>query len=251
MNFSEIKGRNYIFDRGNSFTKWAVYRKNELINASYFPNSQSVDFFRNFEPIEADGNVIYATVSGPIAGLDLVLGKENITLAFNSMVPLPIKNNYQTPETLGPDRLASAVAAASLFPNEASLVIDIGTCLTFETITTNASYIGGCISPGLRMRFRALNRFTEKLPIIEPEVPESYFGNTTVSAINHGVVLGMIGEINYHILHNTKEFGKINVLVTGGDAPFFKNHIATPFMHLPNLVLDGLNTVLNYNLTLL
>ncbi len=168
---------------------------------------------------------------------------------LNPDTPLPIKNDYLSPKTLGKDRLANAVAAwAEGEKNISTLIIDAGTCIKYDFLQSNHSYTGGAISLGLQMRAQALQHFTARLPLIAPYTPTHEQGRNTVEAINMGVVRGLAAEINAFYQHyQAMANDKIKVILTGGDIIFLQKWANFPNVSEPNLVLKGLYQILKYN----
>ena len=165
-------------------------------------------------------------------------------LSHNSR--LPFKNEYETPETLGTDRLAAVAGACFMFPGNDVLVIDAGTALTFDFLA-GGIYHGGNISPGIRIRFKALNKFTGKLPLVSPTEKFRSPGRNTMDAIIAGVVTGVIYEINEYIRTFKENHTDCNVVLTGGDSRFLRNKINHKITYVPDIVMDGLNHILEYN----
>ena len=161
--------------------------------------------------------------------------------------PLPIQNKYKTPKTLGKDRLAAVVAAKELYPRKHCLVIDAGTCITYDLITKESVYLGGAISPGMDMRFQAMNTFTAKLPLVKRKKTTNLIGNTTNSALQSGGVLGAVFEMEGFIRAYRKDFSPLTVILTGGAADFFAIFLKTKIFVHHNLILIGLNKLLNHN----
>jgi type III pantothenate kinase len=162
---------------------------------------------------------------------------------FTSKTPIPVKNLYGTPDTLGCDRLAAAVGVNYLFPSSDCMVIDCGTAITVDFIGHGGEFLGGNISPGLQTRFKALNAFTDQLPLCHITDNVQTIGTTTDTAISSGVLQGAIYEIERYIEQNPH----YNVIFTGGDALFFAKHIKNSIFVVFNLVFIGLNRVLSYN----
>ena len=169
-------------------------------------------------------------------------------IEFNHLTPVPVINLYKTPVTLGVDRLAAAIGASCLFPGENLLIIDAGTAITYDLVTKNNEYLGGNISPGLNMRFKALNHFTGKLPLVTPQMEFQTLGRDTESAIRAGVQLGLIFEVEQTIRYFSTKYTKLKVILTGGDAGFFDKILKNTIFVQFNLALFGLNKVLEYNL---
>lgn len=162
-------------------------------------------------------------------------------------IELPITNKYHSPETLGRDRIALVVGAAALFPKSDILVIDAGTCITYDFINAEAEYLGGSISMGVEMRFRALNQFTAKLPLVQPEDLDSHIGDTTETSIQTGLQCGVVYEMQGFIAAYRAQYPDLRVLITGGDANFFESRFKNQIFAVPNLVLKGLNQILTHN----
>lgn len=161
--------------------------------------------------------------------------------------PLPFVNSYTTKSTLGNDRIAAIAGACALFPSKNVLVIDAGTAITYDLKTASEEYLGGNISPGLAMRFRALNQYTANLPLVEPSDEFSLFGDSTITAIQNGVQNAIVFEINGYLESLRNKYGDLMVILTGGDAHFFDNKLKKPIFVVSDLTLIGLNFILQYN----
>ena len=162
--------------------------------------------------------------------------------AFSPQFPSPLKLDYQTPETLGPDRFAAAVGAYALFPKQNSLILDFGTCLKIDFVEKGGIFKGGAISPGINMRYQALHTFTAKLPLLSrPEqIPEYLSGKSTPESLHAGVILGILAEAEGIIERYKETMGQINILFTGGDASYFEGRLKNAIFVPQNLVLLGL-----------
>jgi type III pantothenate kinase len=155
---------------------------------------------------------------------------------------------YQSAETLGLDRIANAVGAAALYPAQNVLSIQVGTCLVCDVVNEKGEYLGGSISPGIKMRFEALNYNTKKLPLLrEPYAPSYFLGTDTYSSIGSGVINGICFEIEGFIAHYQAHYAPLVVILTGGDALFLQNSIKNTIFAAPNVVLTGLNEIIKYN----
>ena len=168
-------------------------------------------------------------------------------LRFTSSTPVPITNRYRTPQTLGSDRLAAAVGARSLKPGKDLLIIDAGTCVTYEVIDALGNYWGGNIAPGMHMRLRALHEFTAKLPLVEAEGAVPGMGYDTDTAIRSGVLRGMKYEIEGYIRSMRAKYPKHLVFLTGGDKINFDTTIKSIIFADKFIVPRGLNKILDYN----
>ncbi|OWY21283.1 type III pantothenate kinase [Sphingobacteriales bacterium UPWRP_1] len=170
---------------------------------------------------------------------------------FSHQTPVPVKNAYQTPATLGLDRLAAVVGAQHRFPQTNLLVIDAGTCITYDFLDAGGTYHGGGISPGIATKFKALHTFTGRLPLITVQPAETanipLVGNNTQNSILSGVIWGTIAEVAGIVHQYRQQFDPLKILFTGGDAIFFENRLKSKIFACPNLVPEGLNKILLYN----
>ena len=162
-------------------------------------------------------------------------------------IQLPIKVNYGTPDSLGSDRIANAVGANKLYPNQKVLSIQAGSCLVCDFINEKNEYLGGSISPGIDMRFKALRKYTKKLPLVKKNLTEGIIGTSTEESILNGVMNGIVFEIEGTIAAYTQQYGDMKVLLTGGDADLLQKSIKFPIFAAPNIVLWGLFEILRYN----
>jgi type III pantothenate kinase len=240
---------NVIIDAGNTATKIAFFEKNQLI-AMY--SHVSLEDITNHIRQHAPANGIICSVNQDSTSLqELLQPYLDKILILDHLLPVPITNRYQTPQTLGKDRLAAVCGATYLYAEYACLVIDMGTCITYDFVDEQKNYWGGSISPGLRMRFKAMHTFTARLPLLEPETDTiNLTGTNTIEAMQSGVVHGMTCEIEGIIKEYRKKFGKLHVIFCGGDATFFENKIKESIFVIPELVLVGLNRILEYNVSL-
>jgi len=231
-------------DIGNTLTKLAVFEEDKIVEVISEKEIKSTDI----NTLVKDFDIKSIIVSSVADKNDLKeLLKNHNFLVLNHHTPIPLQLKYKTPETLGLDRIAAAVAAKKMYA-ENVLVIDMGTCITYDFINANNEYLGGGISPGFKMRFKALNTFTQKLPLINFDNNKLMLvGNSTENSIISGVYNGMYNEVNGIINNYLSQYKNLKIVVTGGDRNLFdlepKNRIfADEF-----LVLKGLNEILKYN----
>lgn len=170
----------------------------------------------------------------------------NLLLVSNQL-KFPFKNLYKSKNTLGQDRLALVSAAAFKFPKENVLIVDAGSCITYDFKNNNNEYLGGGISPGILMRFKSLNTFTSNLPLIDFDSIHQLIGNNTKNSINSGVINGTISEINGIIQQYCEEFKNIRIILTGGDSNFLLKRIKNSIFADQNFLLVGLNKLLEDN----
>ena len=171
----------------------------------------------------------------------------SLYLLLDHQTPLPIRNRYLTKETLGYDRIAAAVEASARFPGQDILIIDAGTAITIDFVNSENEFLGGNISPGLLMRYRALHEFTGKLPLVEPADQDALLGDDTEGAIRAGVQNGIIFELDGYINEQKKRYPRLQILMTGGDAVFFDKNLKNYIFVDLNLNLFGLHRILEYN----
>lgn len=238
---------NLIVDMGNTRTKYAIFEKNKIVFEWSNPSLSSGLTKFNFKKYPKLQYAILCAVKEKNVEEVLFLKKHFRYYEVTAATPLPVKNKYKTPKTLGKDRLANAAAAAAIFPAKDILIIDTGTCIKYDFIDKKKNYWGGAISPGLQMRFKALNNYTGRLPLLQPAKKFRLTGNNTKQSILSGVQNGMIFEIKGVINAYRKKYKNLNVILTGGDQAFFANHLKNSIFAAPNLTLHGLNEILNYN----
>ncbi len=238
---------NLIIDIGNTWAKLVAFDGNTPMEEIKTPND-TLEHLPDFTKKHAFKRGIVSTVFGitPEAGsrlkqLDFPL------LYFNPNTPTPIINDYRTPETLGADRLAAAVGAFTQHPGHDILIVDAGTCITYEFIDRNGHYKGGFISPGLQMRLKSLNTFTARLPLVGSEGENPETGYDTETSIRAGVIQGMKYEIEGHIRHFLEKSPSLLVFLTGGDVFDFDGKIKNIIFADKYIVPKGLNRILAYN----
>jgi type III pantothenate kinase len=237
---------NVVIDHGNSAAKIGIF-ENDVLHSQH--SAKNLPDLKGILKNYYGGNLIISSVSGVHYG-DFDAGAFRKVVILSKDTPLPIKNGYRTPETLGMDRIAAACGAWQLFHGRSSLVIDAGTCVTYELTTSDGVYLGGGISPGLEMRFRAMNTFTARLPLVKPVDNPELTGATTTACMQSGVVWGLVCEIEGIIDRYTEKYPDLQVILCGGDAAFFENKLKASIFASPEIVLIGLNSILSHNANL-
>lgn len=237
---------NLLIDIGNTFTKLGFASQNEITEVHTL---ESNDFNRIQRLVhDADCEAAICSSSGklPANFLEYFEKKVKYFLEFNHFTRVPLEIKYETPHTLGRDRLAAAVGGNTLYPGADLLIIDFGTAITYEFVS-GTSYLGGNISPGMQTRFASLHEHTARLPLLNAEKTFQHPGKSTKDAILAGVIQGIVFEVERYTQNflSLKPQGK--VLITGGDSNFFAELIKTPIFVHSQLVLTGLNTILDYN----
>ncbi len=241
---------NLVIDIGNTAAKIAVFDGEELIDISYEPQ-HSLDSLKEIsQRFPLRQGIIASVISLTDVMLQQLNGLNIRLIHLTAKTPIPINNLYKTPQTLGVDRLAAVVAAHTSSPQLDALVIDAGTCITYDYINKNGDYLGGNISPGVNMRLKALHAFTDKLPLISPEGEILEWGNTTETAIRAGVIHGIQQEMEGYIQLAEKRSTNLSVFLTGGDSVYFDTIKKNTIFADKYLVLKGLNRILSYNDTL-
>jgi type III pantothenate kinase len=237
---------NLVVDIGNTRSKVAVFQEDRLLDQVVIANTDGdmlMRIIKHHQPV----NSILSSVGEDVEDIKKIVERDTRFMELTHELPLPFTNKYLTPQTLGMDRIAGVAGALSFFSNQNCLVIDMGTCVTYDFITAQSEYLGGAISPGLHMRLKSMAQFTKRLPDLPFEKPEGFIGGTTKESMLSGVYYGLLGEINGTIERYEEQFGAIQVLVCGGDSTMFDKHTKKSIFAAPDLVLYGLNKLLRYN----
>lgn len=236
-----------VIDIGNTRTKAAVFEKTQLLADFVYDSPDDLiksDLFEVFNIKKA----IVCTVVNELDAFLLLLRSRVDVLLFTSQTPVPLKNNYLSAVTLGSDRLAAAVGGNSIMPATDILVIDAGTCIKYNFVNSQNEYLGGGISPGLKMRFKALHTFTARLPLLEPDMDfYALVGTNTRDSILSGAELGAVAEVEGFIEQYLLKYPNLKVFITGGDMNFFEKRLKNTIFADQHLILRGLNAILNYN----
>ena len=239
---------NLALDIGNTWIKWGLFENKVLKITGKLKRFNVPDLLDLVNQNQATHVIASSTrhLSKKMHGLF----QEPPFHLLSERSNLPFRVNYLTPKTLGKDRIAVIAGARALFADQACLVIDAGTCITYDILSSENIYLGGNISPGIHMRLEAMHHFTDQLPQIEPSGRFKQIGTDTKSALQVGAETGALWEVEGFIRDYKKKFKSINILLTGGDAHFFVNYLKTKIFVAPHLVLQGLNEILNYNVSL-
>lgn len=237
---------NLVVDYGNSAAKVAIFDQHELTEKHTFTRPEDLKRYLSTSPAE---NLIVSSVTAEAEAVSQHSSAKN-KFILSHLLPLPVNILYATPQTLGVDRLAGSCGAVQLFPGKNTLVIDAGTCITYDFTDSNRQYYGGGISPGLKMRFQAVHTFTTRLPLVNPAENPELIGNSTETSIQSGIVNGLLAEMDGIISRYRQKYPDLQVILCGGDAPFFENKLKASIFASPDLVLIGLNRVLIHNVRL-
>ncbi len=234
-----------IIDIGNTNTKLALFKHKELVAKLTLNNLELIKVQRFIDNKHISNAIISSVTSIDSEILKVVSHYKALVLCED--VKVPIKNYYKTPSTLGKDRLAAVIGAYSIYPKKEVLVFDSGTCLTVDFLNSKGEYIGGRISLGIEMRYQALHTLTEKLPLIKQQILSPMIGCDTNSSIVSGVQQGILSEVKSIISYYKQQYPDIIAIITGGDCFFFEKELKSSIFANPNLVLIGLNEILDFN----
>jgi type III pantothenate kinase len=235
---------NVVVDIGNTRIKVGVFEGATLKEKFYLAEVNEL------VPVLArphDHFIISNVKDDPKTILPLSVAKKKIVLSSGSSLPILLK--YSSPASLGVDRLAAVCGALQLYPNEDCLIVDMGTCINYELLDSQANYWGGIISPGMKMRFDAMHTFTAKLPLIEAVINPPLVGDSTIACMQSGVINGIVEEVNGIVDRIKSKYPALRVILCGGDTSFFENQLKPPIFAAPELVLMGLNRILIHNVT--
>lgn len=240
---------NLAIDIGNTLAKLAVIDDGQVVD---FQKTEKIDsaFVERIleENPEIEAAIIVSTGEYETAWEQMLEKRMKRFIRFGAETPIPIENGYATPQTLGLDRLAAAVAANALYPNSNVLIVDFGTAITVDFVSAEGRFLGGNISPGAATRFRALHHFTKRLPLCElDEESVRLLGNSTRTAIESGVVNGIVYEIEGYIRDLQQRYNNLRIIFTGGESDFFAKRLKNTIFATYDLVAYGLNRILEYN----
>ena len=234
------------FDFGNTRLKCAVFENNsvkEVITLADDSNETITNLLKTFHPQKA----ILSSVINHNTGIERILGGLPVFHQLSWQTKLPFSAPVTKPETIGSDRLALAAAAVHFYPGKNNLVIGLGSCITYNFINKYNQFLGGSISPGMEMRFKSLNAFTAKLPLIQRDFNFPLIGFDTKTNILSGVILGMCKEIEGIVDEYSHSYNNFNVLLTGGDTAYFARRIKKEIFADPELIFKGLYAISEYN----
>jgi type III pantothenate kinase len=239
---------NLVIDIGNSRTKIALFNEHDLM-FNVPVEHLTVNHVRMLKDEHPQLTQAILSSTKPVDDelIQFLSGQFDFFTELTHETDIPIENLYETPETLGKDRLAAAIGANELFPDQNLLIIDAGTAITYDLVSEKNQFIGGNISPGLQMRYKALNHFTGKLPLVTQSDDFQLIGKNTIEAIRSGVQNGMLYEIAQTIESFNRNYQNLQIIMTGGDSYFFDKKLNySIFVHF-NLTLIGLNRILEHN----
>jgi len=236
-------------DVGNTRIKAAVFEGDTHLESFVFDKTVLEKNIKNIlKKFETIVSIVVSSVADVEKESFLIFEKEVEVHFVSHEDTFPFINNYGTPKTLGIDRMVLASGATLLYPDQNRLVIDAGTCVTYDFVDENNVYQGGAIAPGLRLRYEALHNFTAKLPLLHLQSPESYVGKSTSESIHSGVVNGLVYEIDGFIDEYKAGCSKIIIILTGGDAEFLAKRLKNTIFANSNFLLESLNQTFQYKI---
>jgi type III pantothenate kinase len=236
-----------VIDVGNTLIKIAVFDQSEMLYFNKYNTLEAEAVKALFQQYKGITSAIIASVRDLSSGFTGLFSNYVPLTILTPVVPLPVKLDYHTPDTLGVDRIAAVVGAHHLYPRKNILVIETGTCITYDLIDAEGIYRGGSISPGLGLRFSALHNFTDKLPLIKPVKNAALTGKSTKASIQSGVINGLIAEIQGIISMYESNYENLTIILSGGNLDYFDKILKNNIFAVPNIVLTGLNIILDFN----
>ena len=244
FDISSTDSMNLCIDIGNSSCKVGIFKYKRIVHLERLPLDNLGDaLMRLIDSFEITACMICSTRKMK-KSLQRKIASRVECLVLTHKLKLPITIKYKTPSTLGTDRIAAVVGAYMQNPGKDHLIIDAGTCITYDLVDRSGQYLGGNIAPGVEMRIRAMHDYTAKLPLVEMKLNPDYVGNSTTTALQNGAVWGTLFEIEAFIKRVKSTYRRINITLTGGNAEFLAENLKTKIFVSPNLVLTGLNELL-------
>lgn len=235
-----------VIDAGNTLIKFALFEQQVLLE-QYTWDRKDTNALQAWLANKTFEKILLSDVSGQALPLLTPFLSQQKIQQLSAQLNLPFNNLYATPHTLGADRMALVAGAMALFPQKNCLIIDAGTCVTYDLLSAEGNYLGGNITPGLQMRLKAMHTFTGKLPLPDFNLPLQVLGNDTVSCLQTGAYFGLIGEIEWLAAQYQKDFADLHLILTGGDAQLLAKRLKTNIFANPQLLLHGLNKIISIN----
>jgi len=238
---------NLTLDIGNTQSKLAVFNNSLVVVKTFdseFINDEIDDFLLLYPSIK---NLIVCSVTDITLNLEKYNFNNVHFVSSNSNIPF--ENLYLSKDSLGNDRIALVSSASISYPGKNVLIIDAGSCITYDFINDKNQYLGGAISPGLKMRYKSLNEFTSKLPLVSLESSDKLIANQTIDSINVGVANGVVFEIEGFVRQYLSEYDNLTVILTGGNSDFLSNQLKISIFANQNFLLEGLNNLIKLNIS--
>jgi len=231
-------------DIGNTRAKVAFFREREIHKHIYVEHRYIGE---KIAELKSEYKELIISSTKNFSSLNISENLLKDILVLDTSIPLPIEISYKTPQTLGNDRIANVIGGINLYPDQNLLIIDAGTCITYDFVNEKRQFLGGNISPGLHLRIKGMNSYTDKLPLIDLSEDYSFIGENTEEALNNGVWNGCIGEIDHYCDKFKTEFTNTAIILTGGDTEIFGKALKNTIFANPFLTLIGLNEILLFN----
>lgn len=234
-----------VIDIGNTKIKIAVFKDNTMLF------TQTIAYLNWQSEISSciqkyNIATLFISSVGKIGYHDFLVFNKCTVYFIDKNTPLPFINKYQTPNTLGNDRKVLAAGAVLKYPHKNRLIIDAGTCVTYDFVDEQNNYLGGAISPGIRLRYESLHNFTAHLPLLQKEIPVSFVGNSTNQSIHSGIICGLANEIDGFINSYCANYENFIIILTGGDADFLAIQLKNSIFVHSNFLLESLNLIYQY-----
>lgn len=236
-----------IVDIGNSLMKFAFFDANKLVQQFSLPVEEASKLPEILTNYPVPSSCFLSSVRDLPEAFLMSLPQSIEVKQLDHLTPLPFKINYSTPETLGRDRIALVAAAYQRFPEQNVLVIDVGTCITYDFLSKDGVYYGGGISPGIQLRFKAMHQFTGKLPMAPMVENPPLVGNSTMASLQSGVMHGIQAEMEGIIRKYMEIYEDLTVLLGGGDNKYFDKQLNYSIFAASNLVIEGLKVISDFN----
>ncbi|AWA29588.1 type III pantothenate kinase [Flavobacterium magnum] len=236
-------------DAGNTRIKGAVFEEDTMITAVFFnAGDLKSEVWKLLDAYKSITDMVVASVRN-LSQEDLLSFQDRVQVRIISHSDtFPFSNHYETPLTLGIDRMVLSAGAVLAFPKQHRLVIDAGTCITYDFINSDDQYLGGAISPGIRLRYAALHQYTAKLPLLERDTPLDFIGRSTQQSIHSGVVNGVVHEIDGFVRSYEHDYPNFTIILTGGDAVFLAKQLKNTIFANSNFLLESLNHIFQYTI---
>lgn len=237
---------NLCIDIGNSRIKLAILENDEVIHFRIFEHGMDAEIKAWLENAKFERG-IYSTVLKTVSDWIITLSQKFNIIKLSKDLKIPLTIQYKSPESLGADRIAAMVGAMGIYSDNNILVVNAGTCITYDLVNENQEFVGGNIAPGLEMRWKAMHEYTDSLPLVQIiDRPSGFLGSDTLTALQNGGLQGVILEIEGYFGSLKHIYSDLKCILTGGSAPFLVNHLKIDNFAEPYLVLKGLNTILKY-----
>ncbi len=238
---------NLVLDIGNTNSKFSVFKSDRLIDYGIWESINVKEEFQNWNNNNQNcKSIIISDVLG-INKSDFESISKCLLVWVSAKINLPFEINYKVPEELGADRISLVAGAVCTYPKKNCLIIDIGTCITYDFVSRNSLYEGGSISPGFSLRYNSINEYTSKLPRLKITIPKKITGDSTEACIHSGIFYGIIGEIENQIHFYKEKYKDLTIILTGGDSQYLANRIKNGIFASKNFISKGLFNILKLN----